>query len=241
MRQKGFGRVTVEGELQNLHPREAVFVAQADHVVGDEAEVLCNDGQSPQCGGQCLQKLEAGCLNPAADACGGLGHGDLPIRHKTAEVIESDQVIEHRVGADALDPPGVALGTVSIPAVERVAPALPIDREVVRRHAGHDGRQAGVVEPKELGRSPDVGTVVGDENRCVTDDGDTASIGVGTYGTPLPIKDELQELLVADVVGQSGTRFGQCGRVALRIGWCPRRPGDAAVVGFQSHKQCVVG
>ena len=105
----------------------------------------------------------------------------------------------------ARDPPAIAVGRQRGPSVERVAPELAGGAEVVGRHAGDDGRRAALVELEQLRVGPDVGAVVGDEDRDVADDADLARVGICAHPRPL-------------------ARRTATGRTA---GCAPTRPGDA--------------
>ena len=121
---------------------------------------------------EALEELVAGSLDPLAVDGGLLLGGDGPVGLEAAEVIEADDVVEGERAADAGDPPVEAALAQQAPLVERVAPALAGDGEVVGRDAGDADGVALLVELEELGVGPDVGAVVVDEDGDVAEDAD---------------------------------------------------------------------
>src|SRR5690606_39728616 len=97
-----------------------------------------------------------------------------------------DDVAEFEIGGEPAQPPAVAVRCVRRPIVERVAPKLPVGGAAVRRHASDEARVSGLfVEQEEFGICPDVGTVAGNEDRCVADELDAGRGGFPANLAPL--------------------------------------------------------
>ena len=112
-----------------------------------------------------------------------------------------------------------------VPAVQRVAPALAGGAEVVGRHAGHHGRPAVRVELEQLGPRPDVGALVGDEDRHVADDLDAALVGIGLAAATTGGRS---------TIGRTSRR--RCARRACARGCGQRRRLAPASGASQSHQ-----
>ena len=114
-------------------------------------------------------------------------------------MIDAHPIDQVEQRAEALDPPGVAGPLERVPAVVRIAPQLAGRAEVVRRHAGDDGRTAVCVEAEQLAAGPDVGAVVGDEDGEVAHDGDRSRAAGIADAPPLLEEQELRQLVQPDV------------------------------------------
>ena len=112
-------------------------------------------------------------------------------------MIKPHEVHQLQRAAQARDPPGETARGMHLPAVERIAPQLAGRAEIIRRHAGDDGGPARLVEVKQLPVRPDVGAVLGDEDRDVADD--LEALAPRELAQRLPLTVE-QKLLHADVV-----------------------------------------
>ena len=140
----------------------------------DEAEVFGDERDGAEGFDKAREELRARALDPFAMDGGFFFSGDGPVGLEAAEVVEADDVV-HGVGAaDAIDPPVAIAFEQHVPAVEGVAPALAGLAEVVGGDAGDaDGREV-FAELEDVGMSPDVGAVVGDEDGDVANEADAA-------------------------------------------------------------------
>src|ERR1700676_5629291 len=94
----------------------------------------------------------------------------LPELRKSAEMIEANVVEIVRDPAHPLDPPRISLRLHNVPAIKRMAPALAVLTEKIRRHASDDfGIEVGV-QTKQIGVSPDTGAVEIHQDRDVAHD-----------------------------------------------------------------------
>ena len=116
-------------------------------------------GSSPSAVADRVEQRVPGPGHPAPVHRGRLARGDLPVRREAAEVVEAHDVREAQVRAARARSTSESVSRISVPAVERIAPALAGRAEVVGRHAGDDGRLAVVVELEQLAVAPDVGAV----------------------------------------------------------------------------------
>src|ERR1039458_6661363 len=151
-------RVAAESELQNGHAGEAEALANGFDRGRDDAEILGHDGQVAELRCDGLEKLDAGAGRPAAVDGGGFAAGHVPEGLESAEMVDADDVEQSKNGANALDPPAVAVALHLVPTVNRIAPQLAAGAEVIGWHAGLPRRRAVRVEMPEAARPPDVGT-----------------------------------------------------------------------------------
>ena len=194
-------------------------------------------GSEPRRSRSAREERGARALHPAADHRGRLVSRHLPVRLEAAEVVEAHAVDEHQRHAKALDPPGEAGARHRIPAVERVAPALAGGAEVVGRHPGDECRRAVLGEEEQLRMAPDVGAVVGHEDRHVAHEGDAAAMGVLAQREPLAEERVLHEAVERDLVGVRGALRLERRRLAHHDGLVPRSPRSAAVRFLLRHEQ----
>src|SRR5260370_5384328 len=110
---------------------------------------------------------------------------NLPELGKPAEMIEADVVRIVRYPAHTVDPPGISPLLHHVPAIKRIAPALPLCAEKIRGHAGDDfGIEVGV-QTKQIGVGPDIGAVKIYEDRDVAHDANRMSRAIGSKRLPL--------------------------------------------------------
>src|SRR5581483_7070834 len=167
----------------------------------------------------------------------GLRCGDLPAGFEAAKVVDTHAVRLAQRVAEARDPPVVAATRQLVPAVERVAPALAGRRKVVGWHAGDDRRLARGVELEQLRPRPDVGAVVGDEDRDVTEQPYAARVGVPLQLAPLFGEQPLHEAVEADLPGELLPRAGDRLRLPQAQLGGPAVPRDAVLRLAQRHKR----
>ena len=161
----------------------------------------------------------------------------LPVRLEAAEVVEPHAVDEGEHGAEAVDPPGVAGARERVPAVERVAPQLSGGAEVVGGHAGLESGPAVGGELEDLRVRPDVGAVVGDEDRDVAHDLDPAVAGLRAHRGPLLEEQPLLELDLADLARELASRPLERRRLAPDERAVPRVPRRPAVRVLEGHEE----
>ena len=114
-----------------------------------------------------------------------------------------------------------------VPVVQRIAPELPVRREVVGRHAGHRGRPPGFVELEELGAGVGVAAVGRDVDGLVPEEPHAFAVRVVPELRPLLGEQELEHLGLRDEPGRrlpgrppvgrdEAVRFAQRGETAPR-------------------------
>ena len=79
MRQVFIVGIAAESELEDLHPREAHFVAQGNDVGGDQAQVFRDHGQIAECLPDGEEEVAAWALDPGAVDSGRLARRDRPV------------------------------------------------------------------------------------------------------------------------------------------------------------------
>ncbi len=124
-------------------------------------------------------------------------------------MIDASEIGQFEIAAEPFNPPGKPLFGQRLPVVQGVAPSLPRLAEIVRRNTGHAERPAAVVELEEPPVRPDIGRVVGDEDRDVAHDADAQAVGVLLESPPLAVENEFDE-------GVAEHRITQLAAVALQ-------------------------
>src|SRR5271157_1286248 len=118
---------------------------------------------------------------------------DLPKLRKPSEMIEADVVKIVREPAHTVDPPRISLLFHHVPAIQRIAPALAVFAEKIRRHAGDDfGIEFGV-QMKQIGVGPDIGAVEIYEDRDVAHDANRMLRAISPKRLPLFEEEKLQD------------------------------------------------
>ena len=230
-----------ERELEDLHAGQAERREELAHVVRDLPEVLGDDRDVAERVPDREKEHEAGPRLPAPLARRGRARGDRPVAREGAEVVEADEVGEAEVRADTLDPPVERLRFEDVPAVQRMAPELPVLAEGVGRDARDELGPAGGIDGEEPPLRPDVGAVERDVDREVAHDRDPACVRGALDPLPLPVKEELRERVVRDLlrVGRAGR--GERAVVPRRERRLPLRPRGAAVCLAQRGEEGPVG
>ena len=172
---------------------------------------------------------------------GRLGRGDLPGGLEPPEMVDAHDVHDRQRALDPLDPPAVAVLRHHVPAVVRIAPALPGFREVVRRHAGDHGGVAFAIQFELIGPRPHVRAVLGYEDRDVADDLDTQFVGALLQRAPLISEEPLHILVIGRPLADLAAVVGQCARLAHADIARPVVPASAAEIALQRHEEAVVG
>src|SRR5262249_28957611 len=107
-------------------------------------------------------------------------------------------------------------------------------------HAGHDAALAIFVKLKEGLMLPDVGAVVRDEHRDVTEQLHARARRVLAELVPVARETVLNEAVIRDFLAVQAARFGERGRLAPHERRVPLRPGAAARRAFERAKERVV-
>src|SRR6266849_443177 len=116
---------------------------------------------------------------------------DLPKLREPAEMVEADVVKIMRHPAHPVDPPCISPLLHHVPAIKRIAPALAVCAEKIRRHAGDDfGIEFGI-QAKQIGMSPDIGAIEIYEDRDVAHDPNRMLRAIGSQRLPLLEEKEL--------------------------------------------------
>ena len=190
----------IKGELQHLHAGEARILAQGDDLRGHKAEILGDDVETGERRLDRIDKALAGALAPMAAARGRLAVGHGPIALQTAEMVDTDGIVELARGAETPDPPAVAVVSHTVPVIERVAPELTVGGEVIGRDARDLRRAALIVELEVLALRPHVGAVERDIDRHVADDPDALLADIRAQRVPLAEEQILRENAEADIL-----------------------------------------
>ncbi len=143
-------------------------------------------------------------------------------------------------GAKPLNPPAEAVLAHPLPVVERVAPELPGRAEVIRRHSGNLCAPPPGVELELRAIGPDVGAIVGDEDRDIAEDQHASLVGVASQRGPLPVERELSEGDGVDLGGQPLPGRGKRSRLAQPERRGPIDPARLPLLHTDRHKQAEI-
>ncbi len=183
----------VEAKLHHGHSRQPEPFSEVFHIVADNAEVFGHQRQIRKPLEAGLQKMVGGPGNPVAvPRFRSLGRY-LPIRLQAPEMIDPDQLEQMALAFQSFQPPLVAISRHRVPVIQRVAPVLAVGGKIVRRNTGNDSWIPPGIEFEQMPVRPDIGAVVGNKNRNVTEQQNAFSPGVVPQALPLVIEDELLE------------------------------------------------
>ena len=156
--------------------------------LGQKAQVLRNDGQVTQSGPHRMEQFDARALPPhtVTGCCGPAGNGIITL--KSTEMVNTNNIIQRRAGPKAVDPPAVAIRFHGVPAVQRVAPQLPIGRKSIGRAACHLNRLVIFIQQELLRSTPHIGRIPRYIDGNIPNDTNPALIGIALQGPPLPGK-----------------------------------------------------
>ncbi len=227
-------------ELQDVHPRYVVSLAQSLDLRCYYPQVLGHDGQLAERIAQCLENRVAGTGLPVARPRRLGSRRDGPVRLESAEVVDAHQVGQLRRGAHAIDPPAVSGCVMILPVVQGIAPELALVTEIIRRYPGDVARPPVFVELQDLAIRPCVGAVQRDVDRHVAEQAHAALTRVFAQCRPLAMEHALDNLDVFYLFLDGLLEIRQCTRVASRVFRPPFRPGLLAVEGLEDAEQGVV-
>ena len=191
----------IEGELEHLHARQRKAIPQGLHRRGDHPEVLRDQRQNPTrqeappaatAAAQQLQQQPSRRLDPYPRLGGPVAPRHTPEGLQGAEMVEAQQVEEIQLSVEPLQPPAEASQPMAPPAIHRRAPQLAGGGKVVGRHTALADQQAIGRHGEQPGPAPDIGTVMGDIKRQVTQQPHPPLAGTLPQGLPLLLELPLQ-------------------------------------------------
>ncbi len=159
--------------------------------VRQNAQVLGDEGDALEPGGQHPQKVHTGALLPGTHP-GGLGpRRDGPIALQSPEVVDADDVEQFGGPFHPANPPAKAVLLHGGPVVQGVAPELAVLGKVVRRHPRHLGGTPLPVQKELRPLAPHVGGVQGNVDGQIADEPQAQAVDIGLQGRPLGEKPVL--------------------------------------------------
>ena len=141
------------------------------------------------------------------------GAGHLPAGLEAAEVVDAQHRETLALQRDTAPPPRVTIGCHRSPVVMRIAPALAIGAEIVRRHTGLHREFAVVRDAEKVSRGPHIRAVAGHENRHIAEEFDAEPACIGLQVLPLQLEHVLPEAERVHPRGMERT----CGRERIGI------------------------
>ena len=165
---------------------------------------------------------------------------NMPSRFKAEKMVYAHTVEQIKHLLKTLDPPSISPLLQYIPVVERITPQLAIFAEIIRWNTCHGSWASFTIQQEEIAIAPDIGRIIGYEDRQVTDDGNAMRSGVFSQRSPLAVKLPLKIFLRTDFRPQfNGRLFISPARQEGHI--CrPAMPTFTLIAAFQSHEQGVV-
>ena len=156
-------------------------------------------------------------------------------------MIDAHEVGMPQCRAQSRLPPGKAVLGMARPAIQRIAPQLAFDAEIIGRHAGHFARATVRIEFKQLACAPHLDAVPRHIDRQVADDAYATRLGVSAQRLPLARETPLHETPEVTLGRQPAARCAQCVRIACgELGW-PLGPAAVfAIATAQGHEQGIV-
>ncbi len=157
--------------------------------------------------------------------------GDRPVGDQAAEVVQAHDVEQLDRASHPLDPPAVALTLHRRPAVDRVAPALPLGGIGVRRSPRHETRF------EQAGMAPVIDAPGRDVERHVSDQPHATLTCIGAQGQPLALEADLIEHRLPvrrrPAPNRRSSRTGARGTAPPPCSRRPRRGAPAALASTQ--------
>ena len=230
----------VEGELDHLHARIARIKLKLSDLRRDIAQIL---GDKIEVGNGTVHgsdKVHTGALTPPSVSGSGIAGRHSPVAFKAAEMVKAHHIVQFGGRLQTTNPPDVAVFCHLLPVIERITPELSIVGEGIRRATGHLLRTQVVIQTEKCRRRPDIRGVIGDINRHIAYDADTAVIGITSEVLPLTPEFILKEALKVNGCGQFFPLSGQSVRFMPPQFLRPVFPGGASADFFDRHEQRVV-
>src|SRR5690606_35544489 len=207
----------------------------------DEPEIFGDERQASESSPRLLEEIPARHDGELALACRRGARGHLPAAVKADEVIEANGVEAVECVLEPRDPPFVVRLGERLPVVDRVSPELSVGAEVVGRHTGEHAAFPAFVELEHLAVLPDVGAVVSDVHRHVSEQEHALLRAVLAELGPLPIERELQELLVRNFSLELAASTLHCATAPKREVGLPGRPRAVPVRALERPEQGEAG
>src|SRR6202020_3123726 len=116
--------MTIEGELQDAHPRQTKLVAQGRHVGRNHTQIFRNEGQMAQVCLHCLKKAGSRTLHPPPGLSRWRSGWNVPRSREPAEVIQANHIDMSQQSTQPIDAPPITSRTSGIPVVNGITPTL---------------------------------------------------------------------------------------------------------------------
>ena len=191
----GMGRQT---KLENSHSGQFVLFYEIVHGRSDLAQVLDDDGATPETVLQFTVEIVFRCSYPFSFCSGFMTCRNLPVCYQCPEVVDPHAIELVQIMSDSIQPPGVTFLFQRRPIIYRIAPELPRFAEAVRRRPGNKGRFLCSVEFEKLRISPYIGALIGNVDWDVADYSNAEFVAVKLQERILPEEYVLEKLMLCD-------------------------------------------
>ena len=193
-------RMTIEGELQDAHPRQLKLVTQCPHVIRNHTQIFRNEWQTTQLCLHRLKKAGSRTRDPLARLSRWRSGGNVPRSREPAEVVQANHVDVSQQSAEPIDAPSITSRTQGIPVVNGIAPQLTRCAEIIGRNSGDESWPMLLIEQEELRVRPNITGIRGNKERQIADQAYTPGMGMLLELIGLA---EQQELCEANLINSS--------------------------------------
>ena len=228
----------IECEVKHLHSGEACIVEKLNYVLCDKTEVLCNNLRLGETLSNGAEESNAGSRIPFTVFSGGLAVGNVVIACKSAEVVDSENIVELICKTYSVDPPGEAILFHKRPVVDGVTPELTVRRESIGGTACNNCGIVIFIKQELLGSCPNVHRVVSNVDRHIADDEDATLMSVRNNLLPLSIKFILNPAPEAHLCFEICLSFHSLLVVAMLL--APKSPLTVVVMNLKGHEESVI-
>ena len=234
------GVPAVKGEFQHLHAGETAVFQQLPHGIGEEAQVLGDDGLGADGPLHRPEQLHPRAFLPHATAGVRVSVGDGVIGVKAPEMVDAQPVIHPAQKADPPGPPGVVILRHPVPVEQGVPPQLARLGKAVGWAARHFPGHMGFIQLEQLRVRPHIHAVQRHIDGQVADEFNAPAVGVGAQLPPLGEEQILHRAPEVQIPGVLPAEGRQGLRVPVALRLRPVQPGRTAVAVLQGHEQGVI-
>ena len=185
----------IKGKFQHLHAGVTAVSYQLPNGICHISQIFRDNVFLPQRPGNCMKKVDSRSLLPMAAYCslGICRNGKILV--KTAEMIDTNHIVELIAVSQAADPPGISLLPVVIPAVKRISPQLACSGKSIRRAACHSQGPVILIQLEQFRIRPGIRAVHGHINGYISNNTNSLAIGICLQLFPLP-KEKVLEIFL---------------------------------------------
>src|SRR6202167_1354697 len=186
-------RMTIEGELQDAHPRQTKLVAQGPHVSRNHTQIFRYEWQMAELGLYCLKKAGSRTRHPLPGLSRWRSGWNVPRSREPTEVIHANHIDVSQQSTQPIDAPAITSRTHGIPVVNRIAPQLTLRAEIIGRNSGDEARPMLLIEQEQFRVRPNITGIRGNKERQIADQAHAPGMGMLLDLIGLAEQQELRE------------------------------------------------